>query len=83
MKSPQKIFRAIAALILLSLLGSPSDAQPAPARTILLIRHGAYDDGAPDNAHVQLVPLGVAQARLVATRLRAWPKQRPNSSRAR
>jgi len=42
-------------------------------RTIYLIRHGDYapqDDNIPDSVNV-LTPLGIAQARLVSTRLKA------------
>lgn len=49
---------------------TPSNA----ARTLYLIRHGAYDDRAKDNAHAHLTALGVAQARLVAERLRTLPE---------
>ncbi len=57
----------------------PVDAQthshPAGVRTLYLIRHGQYDHD--DTSHPvdgpSLVPLGVAQARLVAARLRALP----------
>jgi serine/threonine-protein phosphatase PGAM5 len=45
------------------------------ARTIYLVRHGAYDSSAEINSRdgPGLVPLGVAQARLVANRLRGLP----------
>ena len=42
-------------------------------RTIYLIRHGDYapqDDSIPDSINV-LTPLGIAQARLVSTRLKS------------
>lgn len=52
----------------------PTAAEESPAaRTLYWIRHGAYDwdnDEDPDVGKA-LVPLGVAQARLVAARLRA------------
>ena len=49
-------------------------ATPA-ARTIVLVRHGAYDTAAPRSADGPgLVPLGIAQARLTAARLRALPQ---------
>ena len=50
--------------------------QPQPGtRTIYLIRHGEYDHDDPRDAGVgkALLPLGVAQARLVGNRLRALP----------
>ena len=40
-------------------------AQGVATRTLLLIRHGAYEDGS-------LTPLGVAQARIVAERVAGW-----------
>ena len=44
-------------------------------RTVYLIRHGDYDSADPRDPDVgkELVPLGVAQARLVAARLRGMP----------
>lgn len=54
-------------------------AQTPPAnptvRTLYLIRHGAYDqnDERPDSVGMSLTPLGVAQVRLVANRLRSMP----------
>lgn len=44
-------------------------------RTLYLIRHGQYDieDGRDPDVGKALVPLGVAQARLVAARLRSLP----------
>ncbi len=69
------------ALLLLLLSG----AEPSPSaeivvegngvRTIYLIRHGFYDhaDVADPDVGKALVPLGVAQARLVGARLRALP----------
>jgi serine/threonine-protein phosphatase PGAM5 len=44
-------------------------AQDSPERTIILVRHGAYNEAGSDNAHASLTPLGIAQARLVANRL--------------
>ncbi len=53
-----------------------ADVKPGTGvRTIYLIRHGHYDvndDSDPDVGRA-LVPLGIAQARLVAARLRAMP----------
>jgi serine/threonine-protein phosphatase PGAM5 len=51
-------------------------AEPGPAqgaRTLYLVRHGNYDrsDPRPENVGKGLVPIGVAQARLVGSRLRA------------
>ncbi|MDD4857598.1 MAG: histidine phosphatase family protein [Candidatus Krumholzibacteria bacterium] len=53
---------------------SVAEAAPAP-RTLYLIRHGFYDENdkrAPEVGKA-LLPLGVAQARLVANRLRSLP----------
>lgn len=53
------------------------EASPAKTgiRTVYLIRHGQYDHTDPRDATVgkDLVPLGIAQARLVAARLRGLP----------
>lgn len=50
---------------------------PAPAyiRTIYLVRHGAYDrtQSGDETVSKGLTPLGIAQARLVAARLRGLP----------
>ncbi len=60
-------------------LGSPAVLPAKPegvaVRTIYLIRHGMYDyeDERDPDVGKGLVPLGVAQARLVAHRLRALP----------
>ncbi|HEX7880937.1 MAG TPA: phosphoglycerate mutase family protein, partial [Candidatus Eisenbacteria bacterium] len=60
----------------------PSPAPPAstpPAdrtvRTLYLIRHGIYDsaDERPDSVGKALTPLGIAQIRLAAARLRGMP----------
>ena len=49
-------------------------AQPA-ARTIILVRHGAYvADPADSSPGPGLSPIGVAQAQLVAARLRGMPR---------
>ena len=65
----------------LFLLAAPVQSQgaaPAPgafARTIYLIRHGAYDTAQQGDDHVVkgLTPLGIAEARLIAARLRGMP----------
>lgn len=70
----------LAAVVLLALLGvihGETLAQDAErgTRTIYLVRHGAYDhedDRDPDVGKA-LTSLGIAQARLVAARLRALP----------
>jgi serine/threonine-protein phosphatase PGAM5 len=53
--------------------GQNADVKETGARTIYLIRHGQYapqDDNIPDSENV-LTPLGIAQARLVSTRLQS------------
>ena len=53
-----------------------ADAAPTGGvRTLYLVRHGAYDttDARDDAEGKALVPIGIAQARLLAARLRAWP----------
>jgi serine/threonine-protein phosphatase PGAM5 len=54
---------------------SAQSAAAAPAaRTIVLVRHGAYDTAAPRSEDGPgLVPLGIAQARLTGARLRGLP----------
>jgi serine/threonine-protein phosphatase PGAM5 len=53
-------------------------AQPAPGkglRTIILVRHGVYDETDPRDAEVgkALLPEGREQARLTGERLAGWP----------
>ena len=52
-----------------------ADNNNAGVRTLYLIRHGQYDHEDDSNPDVgkALVPLGIAQARLVAARLRSLP----------
>ena len=54
---------------------SPASAAPAFVRTVYLVRHGAYVDTPKGDEDVVdgLTPLGLAQARLVAARLRGIP----------
>jgi serine/threonine-protein phosphatase PGAM5 len=73
--------RALLIAILVCGISPSADAASAPApaaRTLYLIRHGAYDvdstQRTPDGPG--LITLGIAQARLTAARLRALP-QRP------
>ncbi len=75
-----RITRAILFIILIltasTLINSTQlSAQPEPKgiRTIYLIRHGDYtpqNDSLPDSENI-LTPLGIAQARLVSTRLKS------------
>jgi len=75
-------------LVLLAPLSGPARAQgpsAAPAttasapgrgvRTIILVRHGVYDENDPRDAEVgkALLPEGREQARLTGERLAAWP----------
>lgn len=52
-----------------------AESEPKGTRTLYLIRHGDYDheDERDPDIGKALVPLGVAQARLVAARLRGMP----------
>lgn len=65
----------IFAVVLVSCAFPASARDDGGVRTLYLVRHGFYDY--EDNAHPDsgkaLVPLGVAQARLTASRLRAMP----------
>lgn len=79
---PVFLIAILIALAVLPLAGgaaaaSPPGASPVPAgvRTLYLVRHGAYDIGDPRDEAVGrgLLPIGVAQARLVGDRLRGLP----------
>lgn len=61
---------AVAAALLLALGAAPLEA--ATYRTVYLVRHGEYDhaDPRPEDVGKGLVPIGVAQARLLGARLR-------------
>jgi serine/threonine-protein phosphatase PGAM5 len=54
---------------------TPADEGKKGVRVIYLIRHGQYDrtDARDEYVGRELVPLGIAQARLLAARLRALP----------
>jgi serine/threonine-protein phosphatase PGAM5 len=57
---------------------SPALAQSAPGkglRTIILVRHGVYDEDDPRDAEVgkALTPQGREQARITGERLAGWP----------
>ena len=62
--------RLAAAALLFALVAAP--AQAASYRTLYLVRHGEYDraDARPEDVGKGLVPIGVAQARLLGARLR-------------
>jgi serine/threonine-protein phosphatase PGAM5 len=69
------VFLAVSLLGAGSVVSAPAaEADEAP-RTLYLIRHGQYDHGdeRPPDVGKGLVPLGVAQSRLLASRLRAIP----------
>ena len=62
----------VAGLLFASSLMAQEAVLPPAARTILIVRHGAYTaDPADTSPGPGLTPLGVAQARLVAARLAA------------
>lgn len=66
-------------LLTISFAGSihsqTNDAEKKGTRTIYLIRHGYYDEADTRDEYVgkELTPLGIAQARLVASRLKGMP----------
>jgi serine/threonine-protein phosphatase PGAM5 len=64
----------IAAALVTVLLASVVQAEPS-SRTLYLIRHGFYDidDERDPEVGKALLPLGIAQARLVGSRLRSLP----------
>jgi len=67
---------ALAAMLPIVATAETVTAKPAPAfaRTVYLVRHGAYDTKAGDPEVVNgLVPLGIAQARLAGARLAGMP----------
>ncbi len=79
MKSNQTLSRLV--LLVLAIVLSPAasgqqkDAGKKGVRTIYLIRHGQYDQADTRDEFVGrgLLPLGIAQARLLAARLRSLP----------
>jgi len=72
---------SLTVLLVISLIHTPvahgqnTDSAKKGTRIIYLIRHGQYDQADTRDEFVGrgLVPLGIAQARLLATRLRAMP----------
>jgi serine/threonine-protein phosphatase PGAM5 len=77
-----KMLRSLALVVfalslawVLPVSGEQARSPRAGIRTLYLIRHGAYDptDTTDPENGPGLVPLGIAQARLVAARLRALP----------
>ncbi len=64
----------LAAALIPALSAGPAAAEPG-TRTLYLIRHGEYDheDPLPHDVGKKLTPLGMAQARIVAARLRGLP----------
>jgi len=78
------VFQSTLALLVAGLLvigvarGAPAEKPagvPGYPRTIYLVRHGAYDTAGDADEHAGhgLIPLGVAEARLVGARLRGLP----------
>ena len=70
------LIAALAGGILQGAQAAPTAAPAPAARTLILVRHGAYNMGptqsGPDGPG--LVALGIAQSRLTAARLRALPQ---------
>lgn len=66
---------AVAILFPASAAGQMAETAKKGTRTIYLVRHGQYDhaDERDEFTGRGLVPLGIAQARLLAARLRAMP----------
>src|SRR6185312_11074242 len=64
--------RTVGLFAIVAFIASAAGSRAAEARTIYLVRHGAYNlDPANGATPVgRLTPLGLAQARLVAARLR-------------
>ena len=69
------VLLAVSIVIAPAAFGRQNDAGKKGVRTIYLIRHGQYDqsDTRDEFTGKGLVPLGIAQARLLAARLRALP----------
>jgi len=70
------VVAAVFCCVLGSVAWSADEARKSDGvRTVYLIRHGEYDSGDKSDPTVgkALVPLGVAQARLVGARLRGMP----------
>ncbi len=75
---PGRALRALACLAFAlpaAVAAAPDDPVAPGVRTLYLVRHGAYDEADPRDAAVGkgLVPIGVAQAKALAARLRALP----------
>ncbi|MCX6556625.1 MAG: histidine phosphatase family protein [Candidatus Aminicenantes bacterium] len=72
---PLFVLLAVAIVLSAAAFGRQNDAGKKGVRTIYLVRHGQYDqaDARDEFVGKGLVPLGIAQARLLAARLRAMP----------
>lgn len=79
MKNPSYKTLLIIFLFTISFVGKiysqTNDSEKKGTRTIYLIRHGYYDEADTRDEYVGkgLTPLGIAQARLLAARLKAMP----------
>jgi serine/threonine-protein phosphatase PGAM5 len=69
------VLLAVAVLGPAAMSGQAAGAEKKGTRTIYLVRHGQYDhdDARDEFSGRELVPLGIAQARLLAARLKAMP----------
>lgn len=69
------ILLAFSTLFPAAITGQAAGSAKKGTRTIYLVRHGQYDhdDARDEFTGKELVPLGVAQARLLAARLKAMP----------
>ncbi|MBK7631766.1 MAG: histidine phosphatase family protein [Ignavibacteriales bacterium] len=79
MKSYKNKSLLIILLLIISFVGNiygqNNDADKKGTRTIYLIRHGQYDEADERDEFIgkELLPLGIAQTRLLAARLKAMP----------
>lgn len=69
------VLLAVSTLLPAAAAGQMAETAKKGTRTIYLVRHGQYDhdDERDEFSGRELVPLGIAQARLLAARLRAMP----------
>lgn len=69
------VLLSVAIIFPAAVAGQMAETAKRGTRTIYLVRHGLYDhdDARDEFTGKELVPLGIAQARLLAARLRAMP----------